>query len=842
MPCPPVAADTNTTKFAMTGIAPSVIAFTCGVFFSPPLSSLLPPPVPWIFLAVIAIIILTNSLVRPQKPALILAVPLFFTLGIIRAAPFGDPPGSPEHIYNRIQSRSELTIAGVLTEMPAIPGNRCRITMAAEQLLYPDGKILPAQGLVLLTINGRLPDNIEPGDRLITRATLKRPKNISTPGVFNYSKFLAEKNIWITGWVRSPLLTQKIYQPTKTSTWERLRYLPERLRHKTGLFLKQNLDQQTGSLYRALLLGDRSGVSPTTIENFSITGGIHLLAISGAHMGIIAMLTTILSLWLLKRSTRVLLHLQIRKTAALITLPVLISYALLAGFQTPAIRALVMTTIFLYAILIDRQWSIINNIAIAAFLLLTWNPALIHSASFQLSFTAIIAITLLYRQLIDLFDPAHVINKSIGHKIALWLRAGLGVSLAATLGVMPLLLLHFNRLSILGPISTLLIEPFLCLWALTLGLFACLAIPLSPLMAIKLFNLGSYGLHAALSINSFLATLPFASFRLPSPTPTEIILYYTGLIAFSQRARFKSAIHIAACALLGLAAMFFLGPAMAAQNNLLKVNILDVGQGSATVIELPNNHNILVDGGSYLAAQFDAGERIIAPFLWSRRISKLDAIVISHPHADHYNGLPFILRNFKPKTLWINGSTTTEPGYLNLLQEAKDLGIPIKVPTPKIPIYNDAQITLHTLEETTDIAEKDPLAEEYNPGRSTNQQSLVLRLSYHNISFLLPGDIDSESEQRLIRENKNELDSDVLLAPHHGSGGSLSDNFLEAVSPGYVVVSIGDSHPGGMAEKEAIQKWRQANAKVFTTAESGAVTFTTDGVALTPATIKKPTR
>lgn len=838
MACQPVAADNSPIQSPLASLAPSVIAFAIGVFFSSRLAAVFAPTILWIALATAALAVLYSLRIDRKPLAFTLFIPLFFILGVIRATPFAEPPTSPDHIYNQIQTRSEVAVAGILTEMPSIPTDRCRFKIAAEQLIFPDGTITPTHGLVLLTIAGRLPNDIEPGDRLLARAVLKRPRNFSTPGTFNYRKYLADQNIRITGWVRSPALVHKFSQPVPPTLFQQLRYLPERLRHRLGVFLQQNFDQQTSSLYRALLLGDRSAVSPLIIENFTAAGCIHLLAISGTHMGIIALLVTVLAAWLLKRSTRLMLHLPIWKTAALIALPPLFTYAMLAGFQTPAVRALVMTTVFLLAILIDRQWSVPINIAIAAFLLLVWKPGLIHTASFQLSFTAVLAITLLYPQISNLLMPRAEDKDSTVHKLRRWLPATLAVSTAATVGVIPLLLLHFNRLSTLSPISTLLVEPFLCLWSLTSGLFACLLLPISPWLATKLFHLGSLGLHGALFLSSSLAALPFASLRLPTPTPIQISLYYLALLAFSQHHRYQRSRPVAAMALLALTGTFFWNFALAAQDTNLRVEILDVGQGSATVVELPRHRAILIDGGSYLGDHFDVGERIIAPFLWKRGITKLEAVVVSHPHADHYNGLPFILRNFQPKTLWTNGSPAGAPDYQALLQEARALAIEVKTPGPKIPLYADKRMQLYQIAPSSSETGTTAMSAA-SPGTTTNRRSLILRLVYRQRSFLFPGDIDATVERRMARGGE-EFDSDVLLAPHHGSKGSMSDTLIKAVTPAYIVVSAGTSRPGGMATENDVRKWQGAGATVFDTANDGAVTFITDGVQLSATTTKQP--
>ncbi|MDH4321233.1 MAG: DNA internalization-related competence protein ComEC/Rec2 [Desulfobulbaceae bacterium] len=837
-----VAVGATKIRAPLATLIPAVIAFTAGIFFSPQLTAHLPAITLWAIFATSAGAVFIAWRCRRLAISLTLLIPLFFTLGAIRAAPFAIPPTNPHDLHNQIDERREVTIAGILSQMPAIPPGRSRILIAAEQLILPDGTIMPSSGLAQITMQFPLPDDIEPGDRLLARAVLKHPRSFLTPGAFDYRQHLAGDNIRITGWISSPIFLQKLHLPTPPATIAQLRYLPERLRHRVGTFLAHSLAPQTGALYRALLLGDRSAVAPEIIENFTAAGCIHLLAISGTHMGLIALLTTVTVAWLLKRSTRLLLCLDVWKTAAALTLPVLFAYALLAGLQTPAVRALVMTTIFLCAILLDRQWSIPVNIAIAAFLLLIWKPPLLYTASFQLTFAAVIAITLLCPRLTEIFS-AHPPGTATpaGHKLRSWLVTALAVSTAATVGVLPLQLLHFNRLSTLSPLATLLVEPFLCLWALAIGLLACLLLPVSPWLAGKLFSLGGIGINGALSLTKAMAALPFASVRLPTPTGTEICIYYLALLGFSQRHRFRLAMPLASASLLALVGSLCLTAAFASKSNILRVTVLDVGQGSATVLELPHNRAILLDGGSYLGDQFDVGERVIAPFLWQRRITRLEAVIVSHPHADHYNGLPFILKNFKPKTLWTNGQPVAAPEYQDLLQEARALGIAVRSPPAATPLYEDNRLRLDCLNPPPTKTDSNLSAQKKSPKKGANRHSLVLRLTYGAQSFLFPGDIDAEAERRLL-EGGGKMATKVLLAPHHGSGGSLSDSFMAAVAPDYIVVSAGATRPGGMAEAGAVRKWRDNGATVFNTAEDGAVTLVSDGATLAATTTSQPRR
>ncbi|MDH5298963.1 MAG: ComEC family competence protein, partial [Desulfobulbaceae bacterium] len=499
----------------MENLIPSVIAFAAGIAWSLAGARHLPPQ-PWLVVAGLALTILATHRIGDRRLAFSLLLPFFFLLGSLRAIPYLTPPDNdPGHIAGQVDKRRELTISGILKECPTSTPDRSRLLISCEQLIRADGTTLPTHGLVRLSMPFLLPADLEPGDRLLAKAILNRPKSSGTPGAFDYREFLARQSIWVTGWVESPTLIQKVHVLSRPMA-ERIRYLPERLRHRTGGFLDQTLPPRNSGLYRALLIGDRSTLPPDLSENFTAVGAVHLLAISGMHMGLIALMTTFVIGWLLKRSTKLLLRLPAWKVAGLLAIPPLAGYAMIAGLQIPAVRALVMTVVFLIAILIDRQWSIPVNIALAAFLLLAWRPTILGNAAFQLSFAAVIAIALLYPQASKLLTDTPGAEETLSLRLRRWLVGGLAISIAASIGTLPLLLVHFNRVSLLSPLSTLLLEPFLCGWALCIGLWGCMLIPISaPLAAITL-QLGSLGLKAADRLSAALAKLPGISFRLPT--------------------------------------------------------------------------------------------------------------------------------------------------------------------------------------------------------------------------------------------------------------------------------------------------------------------------------------
>jgi competence protein ComEC len=263
------------------------------------------------------------------------------------------------------------------------------------------------------------------------------------------------------------------------------------------------------------------------------------------------------------------------------------------------------------------------------------------------------------------------------------------------------------------------------------------------------------------------------------------------------------------------------------------VSILDVGHGSASFLQLPNNKTVLIDGGGPGTDYFDIGERIIGPFLWYNKISRLDAVIISHPHADHYNGLEFILKHFRPETLWINGWPWADPAYKRLLDLARTLDIEIKIPGTNQVILESGPAKLMCLSCDEIIDGKDLsrslIHKKY--GTDINDSSLVLKLETGNGSVLFPGDINSNTIDKLAK--KKNLQADVLLAPHHGSRSSLTENTVNFIKPDYLAISAGRQNKFILAH-EFFSTLEKNEIRILNTSQDGTLkfTFNTDGIIL----------
>jgi competence protein ComEC len=802
---------------------------------------------------------------RPLTAQTLLLI-LFFIIGGLHSIPYLKPPSSPKNIYNQITKRQTATITGRLLRMPSVirasDSIKSRLLLDVTSLRRPAGEeshyssaAVDSYGRVQLTLNGPPPVDLQPGDILMARAVMTPVPSSSVPGSFNYKDFLSRQAIWITGWVRSPAWITKIHElPGQgwAQDYNRLRYLPEKIRGRLAEFLDRTLPQQTGSLYKAILIGDKSDVPPAILEQFKTTGCMHLLAISGMHMGLLAFLLIAGISWLLKRSTWLILHIPVLKTAALISLLPLAGYALIAGFNTPVIRALIMTTILSMAVIIDRKKSLINSVAVAAFLLLVWNPVSLFTVSFQLSFAAVLTIAVLYPRIVAIF-PSRAgqsvkqtqRSRPLFLKISKGIQAGMIVSIAALAGTAPLLIYYFNRISLISPITNLFIEPFLCVWSLTLGLLACILLPLFPLLASSVLNVGSWGITASIWLVSLFSKLPFASLWLSTPTVVEIFCYYTLLACLLHQNPFrkeKIAIWQKTLLLASLGGLVIIPVSEKIQRKWTtetRMTVLDVGQGISIHIGLPGGKNLLLDGGGPSSDRFNVGEDLIAPYLWQQRISRIDDILISHPHADHYNGLSFIIQRFRPKNLWINGWAKSDGGidsaYKKLLDIARQHDVNLQTCEPDTIISAGGAAVIQCLAPPVGPG-TEPRSPDRNDtvitGNNINRHSMVVKLTHDisasekNIAFLFPGDITMQEERQLLAKQRQALAADVLLAPHHGSRTSGSMEFLQAVSPSYIVISGGKADNKQYEESNLGEFCRLEGSTLLTTARDGTLAFT----------------
>ncbi|MBW2122996.1 MAG: DNA internalization-related competence protein ComEC/Rec2, partial [Deltaproteobacteria bacterium] len=685
----------------------------------------------------------------------------FFWLGILAFRIRIDPPLPGNHVSNFADGNRAI-VEGMLSRPPDKSIRRTRLRVRVETLVR-GGRAIPCTGTILVSLPPVEDDFLRYGDRVRFSANLRHPANFNNPGGFDYERYLAARGIWTTAFVDKPERIIRVAAGVGNPFWMWL----EGVRTRFRLFLGRHSTPSASPILKALVLGERGTIPERVKEDFAASGAAHIMAISGLHLGIIAFFLFQGILWILRRSETLTLRTNIFKLSALLTIPPVAFYTLVAGGRISTVRAFVMITAYFVSLIIDRPRDLYHTLALAALVITLADPAALTEASFQLSFMAVLAILFLYPRLNRLFQREEILphkGRGLIRRFTSWGRSLFLVSLAAMIGTGPLIAYHFNRFSPLGLISNFLVIPLLgflvvptLLLAMVLSLCSC------PLAAPLVGGAGWIVDLTATAIHE-LASLPWTSFRVATPTVLEIVLVY-GLFAAVAHAR-RSPLYGAAIAVILSAGAVDAGYWIARTrfNQNLRITCLDVGQGDCALVEFPKGRRALIDGGGFYDDAFDIGRNVVAPFLWKKKIRRIDFLVLTHPDPDHLNGLKFIARTFPVGELWDSGQQSGSVSFREFMTIVRRKGIPrvslFRGDEPRI-INGVSVFPLNPAEGSSEA-----------PGgrrRSrTNNLSLVLRLVFGNQAFLFTGDIEKETEEELAASGLD-LRSRVIKVPHHGS-------------------------------------------------------------------------
>jgi competence protein ComEC len=727
-------------------------------------------------------------------------------------------PTIPAHHISRLPDRHRVALTGTIYRPSQRGEDKTVIYLQAEGISRGNG-IAPLAGKARITIREpAMP--LRYGYRVHLHAKLYRPRNFRNPGSFDYEGYLQRKGVLVTGYVRDgdqiQILSREAGNP--------LLHLCDRWREGIEQFLDVHTSPPGRGFLKALLIGERGEITPEIREPFIAAGAVHILAISGLHLGIIVTLIFFAVQGILRLSERILLRYDIRKLAALATFPPLLAYILITGFPISTIRAGIMASCFLASILIDRYRNPLNTLAFAAFIILLVSPTALWDPSFQLSFSSVLGIIVitppLYRSLYPQ-DPLTLLTRRHEGRFTRWIVLSLTASFAAVVVTSPIVAFHFHRVSTMGLVSNAVIIPIVGFGVLPLGLLSLPLIPLFPAGGALLAQAAAALSEVGIRVMELISSLPFAARYLPGPTILEMFIMYAfiGCLLWLKRPHFRKA-ALSLILVLALFDLSYWGLRSYAMSG-IRTTFLDVGQGDCALVEFPGGKRMLIDGGG-LYGDFDVGENVVAPFLWKRRILKVHYLVVSHPEPDHYKGLTFIARNFYPSEFWHNGMTSKASTYEELLKVINDKGITmVKVEDGFARSIGGARVeAIHP-------------AEGWMPeGRQrrgwVNNNSLVLRITFGKHSFLFTGDIEGEAENRLLREEKK-LQAQVLKVPHHGSKTSSSYYFVEEVSPQYAVFSSGYKNIFHFPSKRVLSRYEELGCRVLRTDLDGAVTITSDG-------------
>ena len=580
-------------------------------------------------------------------------------------------------------------------------------------------------------------------------------------------------------------------------------------------------------MIKALVTGEKGDIDFATLEAFRRTGTAHILAISGLHVGIVALLSYLFILFLLKRSEKVLLHINARKAAVLLSLPPVFFYGAVAGFSVSTQRAVLMVSAFAVVFLLGRGRDLYNTIALAALLILISSPGALWEVSFQLSFAALVGIIYLVPRFEGLLKRANVDEfgrpaekPGMGRRALTALGRMSLVSFAAVLATAPITAYYFNGVSLAGILLNLIVVPVVGFVAVPASLISILFITVWPALSAAVFELTDKLIYLVEFINLYASNFEWSFLRLSTPTVVEIVLFYLLLISLAEglkRRRLLYAVPFIAALLIGLTPAYAYLAREGGER--LEVTFLSVGQGDAAFIRFAGGKTMLIDGGGSFGQGLDMGRLVVGPYLRKRRIRRIDYMVLSHAQRDHMAGLGFIAENFEVGEFWWNGE-----GRLGALGKALRTR---EVSSVVMDSGSDSRVIGKTRLDFLHPGRGDGAAE---TGLDINNNSLVIKFTRGEHAFLFTGDIGAEAEATLPLPD---IRADLLKAPHHGSRYSSSQAFLAAVKPDYVIVSAGHNNRFGFPHTETLERYDAVEASVLRTERDGAVSALTDGRKLT---------
>lgn len=772
-----------------------------------------------------------------KKTALILPLLLFFSLGYISIQPWFPETFPPGHI-SRYTDGHSYEISGRVTENPEIRDNRLSFELLVETIGI-DGKNIPVSGRINVRVLMSIPD-ISAGDTVFFKSGIRSIRNFNNPGGFDYKRHMAFKGISGTAYV-----TGDEIRIEKNETNINAKRLIEYARNKFSDVIDSAAAVGEASVLKALLIGDQNFISTEVRENFNRTGTGHILAISGLHIGIVATVSFLLFKYILSFFNLFLQNAWTRKGAAILSIIPVIIYGLLAGMSPSTQRAVIMVAVFLTSFLIEKENDVINTLAVAAMLILILHPPSLFLISFQLSFLSVLFIilgmehTLYKRNRQDFTDEGW--REKLQRKIAAFFL----VSFFAVLGTLPVVMYYFNQVSLVGLAANCIVVPFIGFAVVPLGLLSFFMYPAGSVASLWLIKTCSIILNISLEFINYFAKLPFAAVKTVTPSFFEIAWYYLllGAVFFilkgkerkkesdrgvlNQIKRRAPFIAIIVLIIAGYADIWYWLDKRFLQKD-LKVTVIDVGQGTSALLELPWGHNVLVDGGGFSDnSVFDVGQKIIAPFLWRKKIKTVDTIVLSHPNSDHLNGLLYIAENFNVKEIWANGEAAESLGYGRLLEIIKEKNIRMEEFTETRRDKNINGIMFKILYPEPHFKEK---KEKWRKG---DNNSLVLKAAFGSKSFLFTGDIKAKGEHELVKTAGSSLNSTVLLVPHHGSKSSSTQEFVDQVAPEIAVIPVGWKNRYKFPHPEVLERYKSGKCRILRTDENGAITMSTDGVSIT---------
>ncbi len=733
-----------------------------------------------------------------------LAAALFFLIGNLLAS---YNPRTINQDFKKINKSANTTVSGKINKIDLIRKEELILYLTSDSI-YSKDFFVKDEIVILckLSMNEstlrEFYDKLKPGNTLQVTGFYYKGRDKRNPGEFDYNAYLSSKGI-------AGIL--KITDPTSlkiiSGESDLFKNTLHQLRKGIDYQLKKYHNQETFSLLRGLLLADRGEINYETKTHFINAGVVHVLAVSGLNVGFIVLIF-LLSLGRLNLFVR-----------SGITIAGLLFYMILTGSPASVFRATIMAVAIIIAFMTNRSNHLINSIALAALVVLIFDPNELYDAGFQLSFSAVISMALFYppmEALIKKYSPEN--------KFFRYLFLTIGLSLSAQIGTLPFTFFYFSKFSTVSPLTNLIVIPAIGLIT-GIGIITLIVSTLIPFIAIYMAETNNLITSLIFYLINFSGSLEYSYIAVNDYSFFDFTIFYLFLVVlillFRKFQNSVSKIILSCFIVINIFLFSSLDDKELLPDKFLSIIMIDVGQGDSFLIKFPNGKTALVDAGN-ATSTFDNGERVILPLLNYLGIKKIDYGIVSHIDSDHYGGFVALVLSGMIEEIYkteLDTSLSKDCKFENFLHAQ---GVKLKyIKHEKIEIGNAVLYFLH------DESIKN------SAGESTNDRSELFKLVYRETSFLFTGDMGKKIENLFSDRFQSLLDSDVLKVAHHGSKTSTSEFLLENVSPEYSLISAGFKNKFGHPADEVLYRLNESGTEIFRTDLQSAVILVSDGKTIT---------